>query len=114
MALAVDGPKHKATIQLLAPAYSQKEAESIWTVWASRLSPPLDHPLAEGTLLQETVLQNLLTPFPSTKLSREAAKKLVDDIAKAVTIQTFVTHTATDISDEEMEVTPCASLFDHM
>jgi len=46
-------------------------------------------------------------------LAREAANKLVDEIAKAVLTQSFVAHTAADMSDEEIEVTFCASHSDH-
>jgi hypothetical protein len=58
-------------------------------------------------------MQSLCTPYPTTKLAREAANKLVDNIAKAVLTHTFATHMAADLSDEEMEVTFCASHFDH-
>ena len=54
------------------------------------------------------------TPYPSAKLAREVASKLVDDIAKAVTTQIFVAHTATDPSDEEMEIMLGSSHFDHI
>jgi hypothetical protein len=82
LALAVDGLVHKAAIKLLALAYSQLEAKAVWTAWAPHLSPPRDHPLARGTLLRDTIIQSLCTPYPTTKLARGAASKLVDDIAK--------------------------------
>ena len=62
LALAVDGPVHKAVIKLLAPAYSQQEAEAIWTAWAPHLTPPPGHPLAGGTLLRDTIVQSMCTP----------------------------------------------------
>jgi hypothetical protein len=104
LALAVDGPVQKAAIKFLAPAYSQQEAEAIWTAWAPHLAPPPDHPMAGGTLLRDTILQALCTPYPTTKQAKEVAGKLVNDLAQAVATQTFVAHTAADISDEEMEV----------
>ena len=82
--------------------------------WAPYLAPPPDHPLAGGTLLRETIMQSLCTPYPTTKLAREVAGKLVDDIAKTVVTQTFVAHTAADLSDEEMEVAPCPSHLDQI
>jgi len=54
-------------------------------------------------------MQSFCTPYPTTKLAREVAGKLFDDIAKAVVTQTFATHTAADLSDKEMEVTPRSS-----
>ena len=72
------------------------------------------HPLAGGTLLHETIMQSLCTPYHTAKLAREAAKKLVDNIAKAVLTHIFIGHTAADLSDKEMEVTLCASHFDHI
>jgi len=90
LALAVDGPIHKAAIKLLALAYSQHEAEAAWARWAPHLSPPPDHPLAAGTLIRDAIMQTLFTPYPSVKLAREASSKLVDDITKAVLTQTFV------------------------
>ncbi len=59
-------------------------------------------------------MQTLRTPYPSAKLARDAAGKFLDNIAKAVLTQTFVAHTATGLSAEEMEVTLCASYFDHI
>jgi hypothetical protein len=76
--------------------------------------PTHDRPLAEGTLLREAVMQTLRTPYPSAKLVREVVRNLIDYIAKAVTTQTFVAHTATDLSDEKMEVKLRASHFDHI
>ena len=64
-ALAVDGPLHKAAIKLFAPAYSQHEAETIWTAWAPHLAPPLDHPLAGGALLRETIMLTIPPPYPT-------------------------------------------------
>jgi hypothetical protein len=58
-------------------------------------------------------MQNVLTPYPSAKLASEAASYLVDNIAKVVLTPTFMTHTATDLSDEEMKVKPWALHFDH-
>ena len=113
LARVADGPVHKAAIKLLAPAYSQQEAEAVWTAWAPHLGPPPDHPLARGTLIQDTIIQSLCTPYPTAELAREAANKLVNDIAKAVLTQIFVAHTAEDLSDEEMEVTFRASHSDH-
>ena len=34
LALAVDGPVKKTAFKLLAPTYSQQEAEAIWIAWA--------------------------------------------------------------------------------
>ena len=82
LALAVDGPIDKAVITFLDPAYSQQEAETVWAAWAPHLSTKPDHPLAARTLLRDAVLQILRTPYPSAKLARDAAIKLVDDIAK--------------------------------
>ena len=48
-------------------------------------------------------MQSLFTPYPTAKSAREAAGKLVDDIAKAVFTQPFVAHTAADLSEEDME-----------
>ena len=59
-------------------------------------------------------MQSLCIPYPTAKLAREAACKLVDNIAKAVLTQTFIAHTVADLSDEEMEVTSYASHFDHI
>jgi len=59
-------------------------------------------------------MQSLCTPYPTTKLAREADGKLVDDIAKAVVTHTFVAHTAADLSDEEMELIPHPSHFGHV
>ena len=59
-------------------------------------------------------MQTLYTPYPTTKSAWEAAGELVDDIAKAVVTQTFVTHTAEDLSDEEMGVLPHPSHFGHI
>ena len=56
----------------------------------------------------------LCTPYPTAKSAREAAGKLVDDIAKAVVTQAFVAHTADDLSDEEMEILPHPSRFGHI
>jgi len=67
LSLAGDGPVHKAAIKLLAPAYSQQEAEAIRTAWAPHLARPPDHPLAGGTLLRDIILQALCTPYPTTK-----------------------------------------------
>ena len=61
-------------------------------------------------LLRDAVMQNLRTPYPSAKLARDTASKLVDDIAKAVLTQTFVAHTATDLSYKEIEATLCAPI----
>jgi hypothetical protein len=114
MALAVDGHVHKAAIKLLAPAYSQQEAEAIWTAWAPHHAPSPGHPLAGGTLLLETIMQSLYTPYPTAKLARDAADRLLNDIAKAVVTHTFVAHTAADLPDEEMEVLPHPSRFGHI
>jgi len=59
-------------------------------------------------------MQSLCTPYPTAKSAREATGKLVDDIAKAVVTRTFVAHTAEDMSEEEMEVPPHPSHFDHI
>jgi hypothetical protein len=48
------------------------------------------------------------------KPAREVARTLVDAIAGGVLTHTFVTHTATDLSDEEMEVTPYTPIPDHI
>jgi len=56
----------------------------------------------------------MCNPYPTTKSAREAAGKLVDDIAKALVAQTFVAHTAADLPDEEMEVLPHPSYFGHV
>jgi len=56
LALAVEGPAQKAAFKLFSLAYSQQEAEAIWTSWAPHFAPPPDHPLAEGTLLKDTIL----------------------------------------------------------
>jgi hypothetical protein len=53
----------------------------------------------------------LVHPYPTTKSAREAAGKLVDDIAEAVVSPTFVAHMAADLSDEDMEVLPHHSRF---
>jgi hypothetical protein len=79
----------------------------------------LPHPLttyflARGTLLREAIIHSLCIPYPTTKPAREAAKKLVDDIANAVLTQIFVAQTAPDLSDGEMEVTLCASHLDNI
>ena len=100
LALAVDGPVHKVAIKLLAQAYSQQEAETIWTAWAPHLAPAPGRPLAGGTLLRDTIMQSVCTRYPTTKSAKEVAGKLVDDIAKAVVTQTFVHHTAADFFDE--------------
>ena len=104
-ALAVDGPVQKAAFKLLAQTYSEQEVEAIWIAWAPHLAPPPDHPLAGGTLLRDTILQALCTPYLTTKHAREAAGRLVNHLATVVATQTFVAHTAADLSDEEMEVT---------
>ena len=114
LALAVNGLIHKESIKLLAPPYSQQEAEFVWAAWAPRLSPPPNHPLAAGTLLRDAFMQTMRILYPSAKLAKKACSKLVDDIPKAVLTQTFVTQTTTDLSDEEMEVTLCAPHFDHI
>jgi hypothetical protein len=62
LALAVDGPVHKAAIKLLALAYFQQEAAAIWLAWAPHLAPPLGHLLAKGTPLPETIMQSTCTP----------------------------------------------------
>jgi len=67
LALAVDGPVQKAAFKLIAPTYSQQEAEAIWFDWAPHFAPPPDHSLAGGTLLRDTILQVLCTPYPTTK-----------------------------------------------
>ena len=59
-------------------------------------------------------MQSMCTPYPTSKSAREAAGKLIDDIAKAVVTQTFVAHTAADMSDEEIEVPPHPSHFGHI
>ena len=56
-------------------------------------------------------MQALCTLYPAAKHAREAAGKLFDDIVKAVATQTFVAHTAANLSDEEMEVIPHPSRF---
>jgi len=56
-------------------------------------------------------MQALCTLYPAAKHAREAAGKLFDDIVKAVATQTFVAHTAANLSDEEMEVIPQPSRF---
>ena len=60
--------------------------------------------MSEGTLLRNTILRALCTPFPTTKQTKEAAATLVNAVAAVVTTQTFIAHTAVDLDDEEMEV----------
>ena len=104
LALAVYGPIRKAAIKLLAPTYSQQKAEAIWTAWAPHLAPPRDHPLAGGSLLRDTILHALCTPYPTAKQAREVATVLVNALAAVFATQTFVAHTAPDLSVEDMEV----------
>ena len=42
------------------------------------------HPLAGSTVLREKTMQSLCSPYPTPKFAREAANKLIDNIAKAV------------------------------
>ena len=111
LALAVEGPVQKAAFELVAPSYSQQEAEAIWTSWAPHFAPPSDHPLAGGTLLRDTILQAICTTYPSAKQTREVAAILVNDLAAVVATHTFVAHTAADLTDEEMEVNTHHSRF---
>ena len=104
MALAVEIPFQNAAFKLLAPTYSRQEAEAIWTSWAPHCAPPSDHPLASGTLLRDTVLIALCTPYPTAKQVRNAAATLVNALAAEVATQMCVDHTAADLNDEEMEV----------
>jgi hypothetical protein len=61
--------------------------------------------LAGDTLLRDTILQALCTPFTTTEQTKEVAATLVNAMAAVVTTQTFIAHTAEDLEDEEMEVT---------
>jgi len=97
LALAMDGPVQKAAFKLLALAYSQQEAEAIWTAWAPHFAPLPDNPLAGGTLLWDTMLQTLCTHYPTAKHAKEAACKLINDIAASVATRTFAAHTAADL-----------------
>ncbi len=67
LALAVDGPAQNAALQLLALPYSQQEAEAIWISWAPHFAHSPDHPLVGGTLLRDTIMQALCTPYPTAK-----------------------------------------------
>jgi hypothetical protein len=105
LSLSVEVPVQIATLRLLSPTYSQHEVEAIWTSWAPHFAPPNGHPLSGGTLLRDTILQALWTAFPTATHTKEAAATLVGAVAAAVTTHTFLAHTATDLDDEEMEVT---------
>jgi hypothetical protein len=56
--------------------------------------------MAGGTLFRDTILQAICTPYPTTKQAREVACVLVNDLAAVVANQTFVAHTAAELSDE--------------
>jgi len=83
--------------------------------WAPHLAPPYDHLLAGGTLLRETIMLTICTPYPIAKSVRAApVDKIVDDIAKAVITHAFVAHMTEDLSDEEIEILPHPSHFGYI
>ncbi len=61
--------------------------------------------MAGGTLLRDTILHALCTPFPTVEQTKEVAATLVNALEAVVTTQTLIDHTTADLEDEEMEVT---------
>jgi len=115
LALAVDGPIHKAAIKLLAQAYPHQEAESVWDAWAPHLSSPPTTRWPRARYFGTQVCKPCAPPAPRPSWrGRLPANSSMIYIEKAVLTQIFVTHTATDLSDEEMGVTPCVPHFDHV
>ncbi len=55
----VNGLAQKHAIQLMSLAYDLAAAELIWQAWATHMSPPEGHPVAEGTRAKDMVMATL-------------------------------------------------------